>query len=200
MESVYNLKNQNSNLDYKIVAGLDRISQVFKTLLLDKSKLYNLSPIQIQVLIFIAYHSIEKTTVSYLSNEFNLTKPTISDTIKTLEQKKYIKKHIDQKDTRSYTIELTESGKQIVLDTENFVNPLTEIISNTDQNDKLLLWQNITTIIQQLNELKIISIQRTCVKCKFYSENNKESFCSLLNQNLKNDNIRIDCEEFEIKK
>ena len=53
MESIFNLNNQNSNLDNKIVAGLDRISQVFKTLLWGKSKTYNLSPIQIQLLIFI---------------------------------------------------------------------------------------------------------------------------------------------------
>ena len=68
MESIFNLNNQNSNLDNKIVAGLDRISQVFKTLLWGKSKTYNLSPIQIQLLIFIEYHSEEKTTISYLHN------------------------------------------------------------------------------------------------------------------------------------
>lgn len=198
MESIFNLNNQNSNLDSKIVAGLDRISQVFKTLLLEKSKTYNLSPIQIQLLIFIAYHSSEKTTVSYLSQEFNLSKPTISDTIKTLEQKQFINKIVDKKDTRSYRITLTETGKNIVLETENFINPLTEIITNSKQNDKLVLWENITTIILQLNELKIISVQRTCFKCKFYSENNNKSFCNLLNQNLKTEDIRIDCEEFEI--
>lgn len=198
MESIFNLNNQNSNLDSKIVAGLDRISQVFKTLLLEKSKTYNLSPIQIQLLIFIAYHSSEKTTVSYLSQEFNLSKPTISDTIKTLEQKQFINKIVDKKDTRSYRITLTETGKNIVLETENFINPLTEIITNSKQNDKLVLWENITTIILQLNELKIISVQRTCFKCKFYSENNNKSYCNLLNQNLKTEDIRIDCEEFEI--
>lgn len=198
MESIFNLNNQNSNLDSKIVAGLDRISQVFKTLLLEKSKTYNLSPIQIQLLIFIAYHSSEKTTVSYLSQEFNLSKPTISDTIKTLEQKQFINKIVDKKDTRSYRITLTEKGKNIVLETENFINPLTEIITNSKQNDKLVLWENITNIILQLNELKIISVQRTCFKCKFYSENNNKSFCNLLNQNLKTEDIRIDCEEFEI--
>lgn len=200
MESIFNLNNQNSNLDSKIVAGLDRISQVFKTLLWEKSKTYNLSPIQIQLLIFIAYHSSEKTTVSYLSQEFNLSKPTISDTIKTLEQKQFINKIVDKKDTRSYRITLTETGKNIVLETENFVNPLTEIITNSKQNDKLVLWENMTNIIQQLNELNIISVQRTCFKCKFYSENNNKSFCNLLNQNLKKEDIRIDCEEFEINK
>lgn len=198
--SVFNLDHQNSSLDNKIVAGLDRISQVFKTLLWEKSKTYNLSPIQIQLLIFIQYHSEEKTTVSYLSQEFNVSKPTISDTIKTLEQKQFIKKIADQRDTRSYRIELTPTGKRIVLETESFVNPLTEIITNSEQNDKLVLWENITNIILQLNELNVISVQRTCFKCKFYSKLNNEPFCNLLNQHLRTADIRIDCPEFELYK
>ena len=140
----------------------------------------------------------EKTTISYLSQEFNLAKPTISDTIKTLEQKQFIKKIVDKNDSRSYRIKLTQTGKNIVLETESFVNPLAEIIANSNQNDKLVLWESITNIIQQLNELKIISVQRTCFNCKFYSDNNNISFCNLLNQNLKTEDIRIDCEEFEL--
>ena len=86
--SVFNLDNQNAGLNSKIVAGLERLSQAFRTLLWEKAKEFGLSPIQIQVLIFIHYHSKEKSTVSYLAQEFNLTKPTISDAIKALEQKK----------------------------------------------------------------------------------------------------------------
>lgn len=197
MESIFNLDNQNSNLDSKIVAGLVRVSQVFKTLLLEKSKEYQLSPIQIQLLIFIEYHDKDKSTISYLAKEFNLSKPTISDTIKLLEKKLYITKTFDKNDSRSYTINLTSTGKMIVLETENFIDPLTKIIKNSALNKKLILWESITNMIKQLNELEIISVQRTCLKCKFYSKKNNQSFCSLLNQNLKIEDIRIDCLDFE---
>lgn len=197
MESIFNLDNQNSNLDSKIVAGLVRVSQVFKTLLLEKSKEYQLSPIQIQLLIFIEYHDKDKSTISYLAKEFNLSKPTISDTIKLLEKKLYITKTFDKNDSRSYTINLTSTGKMIVLETENFIDPLTKIIKNSALNKKLILWESITNMIKQLNELEIISVQRTCLKCKFYSKKSNQSFCSLLNQNLKIEDIRIDCLDFE---
>jgi DNA-binding MarR family transcriptional regulator len=197
MESIFNLDNQNSNLDSKIVAGLVRVSEVFKTLLLEKSKKYQLSPIQIQLLIFIGYHDKDKSTISHLAKEFNLSKPTISDTIKLLEQKLYITKNFDKNDSRSYTINLTSTGKRIVLETENFIDPLTEIIKNSASNKKLILWESITNIIKQLNELEIISVQRTCLKCKFYSKKNNQAFCSLLNQNLKIEDIRIDCSDFK---
>ena len=195
--SVFNLENQNTNLDNKIVAGLERLSQVFRVLLWEKAKEHSLSPIQIQLLIFIQHHSADKTTISYLAQEFNFTKPTISDAIKVLEQKKLIKKFADSNDTRSYTIQLTSIGKKVVMDTENFANPLTEIIAMTNEKDKNILWQNISNLIIQLNKLEVISVQRTCFNCKHYTIKNKNHFCNLLNQKLNTQDIRIDCEEFE---
>jgi DNA-binding MarR family transcriptional regulator len=194
--SVFNLNEQNANLDKKIVAGLERISQVFKILLWDKSKQHQLSPIQIQLLIFINYHSQNQATVSYLAQEFNVSKPTISDTIKTLEQKKYIQKITDQVDARSYTIELTDLGKSIVLETENFTDPLTAIISQSEAADKVILWKNISDMILQLNKMEVITVQRTCYNCKFFSKEDNVPFCGLLNQELKTEDIRMDCGEF----
>lgn len=196
--SVFNLSSQNSSLDNKIVAGLERLSQVFRILLWEKAKEHSLSPIQIQLLIFIQHHSTEKTTVSYLAQEFNFTKPTISDAIKVLEQKNFIKKSTDSNDTRSYTIQLTASGKKIVLETENFANPITEIITKSNEADKLILWKNISNLISLLNRQEIISIQRTCFNCEHYTVKNKNAFCTLLNQKLLTKDIRIDCEEFEL--
>lgn len=195
--SVFNLENQNANLDNKIVAGLERLSQVFRILLWNKAKEYSLSPIQIQLLIFIQHHSADKTTISYLAQEFNFTKPTISDAIKVLEQKKLIKKFIDSTDTRSYSIQLTTVGKKIVTETEDFANPFTTIIANASETDKLILWQNLSNLIIQLNKLEIISVQRTCFNCRHYTTKNKTHFCSLLNQKLETQDIRIDCGEFE---
>ncbi|HTN09138.1 MarR family winged helix-turn-helix transcriptional regulator [Agriterribacter sp.] len=196
--SVFNLDNQNKNLDNKIVAGLERLSQVFRILLWEKAKEHSLSPLQIQLLIFIRHHSADKTTVSYLAQEFNFTKPTISDAIKTLEQKQLIQKVTNTSDARSYTINLTAAGKKIVLETENFANPLTTIISKAKDSDKIVLWDNISSLIISLNKLEVISVQRTCFNCKHYSIKNKHHFCNLLDLKLLTQDIRIDCKEFEI--
>lgn len=196
--SVFNLENQNSKLENKIVAGLERLSQVFRILLWEKAKEHNLSPIQIQLLIFIQHHTADKTTVSYLAQEFNFTKPTISDAVKILEQKKLIKKIVDSLDTRSYTIQLTAEGRKLVSETENFANPITEIITNAKEADKLILWETISNLISLLNKQEIISVQRTCFNCLHYTLKNKTPICTLLNQTLLTKDIRIDCEEFEL--
>ncbi|WP_394758107.1 MarR family winged helix-turn-helix transcriptional regulator [Flavobacterium sp.] len=196
--SVFNLKKQNENLDFKIVAGLERLSQVFRILLWEKAKEFSLSPIQIQLLIFIKHHSVDKTTVSYLAKEFNFTKPTISEAIKILEQKNLVKKSANTNDTRSQTIQLTSSGEKIVFETENFVDPLTKIISGVNDSEKVVLWENISNLIIKLNKQKVISVQRTCFNCKFYSIKAENHFCNLLDQKLLSKEIRIDCIEFEV--
>ncbi len=195
--SVFNLNDQNAHIDNKIIAGLERLSQVFRVLLWEKAKEHKLSPIQIQLLIFIQHHSNDKTTVSYLAQEFNLTKPTISDAIKVLDRKGLLQKIAHTKDARSYSIRLTEEGQKVVEETENFVNPLKEIVSEADEADKVVLWANISNLIAVLNKMGIISVQRTCPNCQYYSVNNEVHFCSLLNQTLFTKDIRMDCPEFE---
>lgn len=194
--SVFNLNTQNHDLDTKIVAGLERLTLAFKTLLWDKAKEHLLSPIQIQLLIFIHYHTTEKTTVSYLAKEFNITKATVSDAVKVLEQKGHIEKISSGKDTRSYTMALTGTGLEIVNDTENYPAPFTGIVSAFDMADKITLWNGIASLIIQLNKMEVISTQRTCPNCRYFSKTDGISYCGLLDKFLQDTDIRIDCPEF----
>ena len=95
-------------IEGKIVASLERISQSFRVLLWQKSKEFALTPLQMQILLFLLTQSEEKRKVSYLAKEFNVTKATISDTIKTLEHKSLILKENEITDSRSYIINLSE--------------------------------------------------------------------------------------------
>src|SRR5690606_14436176 len=105
--------HQNQSTESKIVASLERIAQAFRVLLWQESKDFSLTPIQVQLLIFLLHHSRERRKVSYLADEFNVTKATISDTIKTLLQKELISKEYESNDTRSYVIHLTEKGREV---------------------------------------------------------------------------------------
>jgi DNA-binding MarR family transcriptional regulator len=135
-KSDFDLNQQNENLESKIIAALERISQSFRVLLWDESKEYSLTPIQIQVLIFILTHSREKRKVSYLAKEFNMTKATISETIKILEQKQLISKEYESDDTRSFVINLTKIGKSIAEKSSLFSKVFYHPIQKMNQKDK----------------------------------------------------------------
>ncbi len=196
-KSIFNPKNQQKDVSSKIVAGLERVSEAFKVLLWDKAKALGLSPIQIQLLIFVAYHKPELCNVSHLAKEFNITKPTVSDAVRILEQKKLIIKDFSPTDSRSYTIGLSTTGKKIVAETEDFANPLKTQLGHIEQNDLENLFTTVSQLIYQLNQSGILSVQRTCYGCKFYSHTKRKDYCNLLNMELKQPDIRLDCPEFE---
>ncbi|MDX1362579.1 MAG: MarR family winged helix-turn-helix transcriptional regulator [Arenibacter latericius] len=196
-QSIFNPDHQNSDVSSKIVAGLSRISEVFKVLLWEKAKLLGLSPIQIQLLIFIAYHKPELSNVSHLAKEFNLTKPTISDAIKVLHKKGMVVRKKSTTDNRSYIIELTETGKNIIQETDDFANPIKKGIQDIDEAKLEHLFATLSKVIYQLNRTGILTVQRTCYGCKFYSKKKDHHYCNLLESTLHNTDIRIDCPEFE---
>ena len=105
--SSFNLNEQNQKIESRIVVALERISEAFRVLLWNESKENSLSPIQIQILIFIYFHSLEKCKVGYLADEFNMTKATISDSVKILLSKELVTKETDPIDTRSFSLSLT---------------------------------------------------------------------------------------------
>ncbi len=199
MKSVFNPQQQQTDLSSKIVAGLERISQAFKVLLWEKAKQFGLSPIQIQILIFIAYHKSEYNNVSFLAQEFNVTKPTISDAIRVLNKKGLVVKDHSSADNRSYTLLLSDSGKDIVSKTEHFADPLANQMDAIDTSEKEELFKTLSKLIYQLNQSGVLTVQRTCFACKFYSKSDTGDYCNLLEKPLKNEDIRLDCDEFEQK-
>ncbi len=199
MTRMFDPNIQNEDTSSKIIAGLERISEAFKVLLWEKAKEVQLSPIQIQLLIFIAYHEESLCTVSHLAREFNLTKATISDAIRVIHNKALIKKAPSSEDSRSYSISLTTKGKKIVSETEDFPLPIKRHLDALSNKAQETLFATISRLIHQLNQTGVLTVQRTCFSCKYYDTSKKTDYCHLLQKPLTSQTIRRDCPEFESK-
>lgn len=192
-DSSFNLIGQNKKIESKIVVALERISEAFRVLLWNESKENSLSPIQIQILIFIHFHSTEKCKVGYLATEFNMTKATISDSVRVLLLKKLVTKETDPIDTRSYSLSLTEEGKKIVKKTSSFASSIEKPIEQLTQEQKTIMLNGLLKLIYDLNKSGIITIQRMCFTCSFYKAENGIHYCNLLKTKLAESEIRVDC-------
>lgn len=196
MISSFDLEIQNNQIEHRIIAGLERIAEVFRVLLWEQGKKFRLSPIQIQILIFLHTHSEDKRNVSYLAKEFNLTKATVSDAVQSLFRKKLITKIRSQSDARGYVIELTHSGKLLYQKISAYSNELIEPIFKLSRNEKEILLGNLINIIYQLNKSGVISIQRMCFTCKYYKNEGENHFCRFLNKPLRKNEFRLDCPDY----
>lgn len=196
MKSSFNIENQ--RIESKIVVALERVSEAFRVLLWSESKENSLSPIQIQILIFLHFHSREKCKVSYLANEFNMTKATISDSIRVLLNKALVVKETDLSDTRSFTLSLTHEGKKIAEKSSLFTSSIEQPIDKLTDKQKRVMLQGLLRLIYGLNKSGVITIQRMCFTCDNYKLNNGSHFCSLLNTTLQQEELRLDCPEHQL--
>jgi len=197
--SSFNLNEQNQKIESRIVVALERISEAFRVLLWNESKENSLSPIQIQILIFIYYHSLEKCKVGYLADEFNMTKATISDSVKVLLSKELVTKETDPIDTRSFSLLLTNEGKKIAKKASFFASSIEHPIEKFTQEQKAIMLNGLLKLIYDLNNSGIITIQRMCFTCSNYQIDNGVHYCKLLNSKLAENELRVDCPEHELQ-
>ena len=197
--SSFNLNEQNQKIESRIVVALERISEAFRVLLWNESKENSLSPIQIQILIFIYFHSLEKCKVGYLADEFNMTKATISDSVKILLSKELVTKETDPIDTRSFSLSLTYEGKKIAKKASLFASSIEQPIEKLTQEQKTIMLNGLLKLIYDLNKSGIITIQRMCFTCSNYQLEKGVHYCKLLKSQLAENELRIDCQEHELQ-
>ena len=197
--SSFNLNVQNQKIESRIVVALERISEAFRVLLWNESKESSLSPIQIQILIFIYFHSEEKCKVGYLADEFNMTKATISDSVKVLLAKELVTKETDPIDTRSYSLSLTAKGKKIAKKASFFASSIEKPIESLTEEQKVVMLNGLLKLIYDLNKSGIITIQRMCFTCSNYQLENGIHYCKLLKSPLAENELRVDCPEHELQ-
>jgi len=190
---------QVNDTDSKIIVALERIAEAFRVLLWNEGKQYGLSPIQVQLLIFLHAHPPVQRKVSYLALEFNMTKATISDAVRVLEEKKLIRRETEVSDSRSYIFHLTAEGKKITEKLSLFASPLRQPLQEFTAEEKENLLGGLLHLVYNLHQKKTIAVQRMCFTCRHYNSGKKkaEHYCGLLQVKLNTGELRIDCPEHE---
>jgi DNA-binding MarR family transcriptional regulator len=157
--------DQIKDIDSRLASSLEKLIQVQRVLLWDIAKKENLSPIQIQFMIFINRRSPEFRKVSVLAEEFDLTKATVSNAITNLENKGLIRKTKTDIDKRSYTLEPTQKGKRISKKIEDWQKTIIDNIRKISYRDKETAYRFLTDLIKSLFDNGVINTARLCITC-----------------------------------
>jgi DNA-binding MarR family transcriptional regulator len=205
MESVFNLSTQHREIDSKIVAALERLSQAFRILLWEQAKEHDLSPIQIQFLVYLLYRQQERVflcRVSQLAREFDLTQATVSDAVKSLEEKNLVYRESYPGDKRIFILRLTPQGKQLALKLSTWANIIKEKVVQFCPKEQETVLKFLMQLIASLQRAGIITISRMCMTCRFFQPDahpgtDSPHHCKLIDKPLANSELRIDCPEHE---
>lgn len=197
MSSAFDPQEQAQNLDAKLVYALERVSQIYRTLLWQTQVQTGLSPIQSQILIFMLFHEDKLLSISGFALEFSVTKATISDAFKTLEKKGLVCKEKDVVDKRRLVLKLTKEGIALAQKVQEYTKPLDDIFKDLPTQTKSALFGTLIDVLKSLNNKKLLTPLRMCTSCHYFQMKEGKAYCNLLESSLNDEEIRLDCPEYE---
>ena len=202
MGSVFDPSAQRDNVDARIVATLERLSQVFRVRLREEARQRNLSPIQAQFLIYLLHHDVELRRVSQLAREFDLTQATVSDAVTSLETKGLIRRESWPDDRRVVTLRLSPDGERLAMSLSNWADPIREHLQSFSPGERETVMRLLMELAGSLQRSGLITVARMCVTCRFFRRDVRPGetsphHCGLLNVPLGGSDLRVDCPEHE---
>jgi DNA-binding MarR family transcriptional regulator len=194
MKNVFSPTEQIENLDAKVIACIERLATLFKSNLQDVAKQYKLTPLQAQLLIFIAEHPPKLCSVTMLAKEFSVSKPTASDSLKTLVNKKYIEKLDNIDDARAFSFAIVNSAMPMVNKLTEFGLKMSNSLSALNENELPQIYDLNLKMLNIFSQSGLISC-RMCYSCQYYQQSGEGFYCHLMKKELPAEALRLDCPE-----
>jgi DNA-binding MarR family transcriptional regulator len=200
--SVFDPSAQHDDVDARIVAALERLSQVFRVQLREEARRRNLSPIQAQFLIYLLHHDVELRRVSQLAREFDLTQATVSDAVASLKTKGLLRREQWPDDRRVVTLRLTPDGEELASGLSRWADPIREHVEGFSPGERETVMRFLIELAGSLQRSGLITVARMCVTCRFFRRDVRPGeasphHCGLLNVPLGCSDLRVDCPEHE---
>jgi DNA-binding MarR family transcriptional regulator len=194
MKNVFSPIEQIGNIEAKVIAVIERLSTVFKSSLQDTAKKYKLTPLQAQLLIFIAEHPAKLCSVTQLADEFSVTKATASDSLKTLVNKGYLEKIYNPNDARAFHLNIAQTAKVMVNELSDFGLTMAGHLKSMDKNELERLSESNLKMLGLFSKAGLIT-SRMCYSCHYYEKKKDGFHCHLMKIDLPPIALRLDCPE-----
>lgn len=134
-----------------------------------------------------------------LAELLQTTQPTTSDAVGALVRKKLVLRHSDPADGRATVLRLSANGQRLA---ERLPNSFEGVVAAMSAVDRELLSGIVMRTIINLVEKGVITPQRMCFSCRFFSPGAhpgsvKEHHCNLIDIPIGAGDLRIDCPEHQ---
>ncbi len=196
---------ESTSIDHTIVTAFERVSQVFRALLWESGKRKKLSPIQIQFLLYISAHPRKFSSVSELARTFHLTPATVSDAIKSMEQKGIVQKIISRRDGRKFPISLTREGFSVARQLSDCYKPVVDLVHDFPIERRKAVMIFLLRLLESFQAHHLLDEIKTCLSCTHFHgeldsiQPHQQPFCRLRNVSLSVSELRLNCPNFILR-
>lgn len=195
------IKINQDSLPDRVVTGLSKIGLAMKSRPWRRQGQQGVGPLQVQVLTFLRARTNQSATVSTIARELSVKLPTASEVIRTLEQKRLVRRRRTEVDNRVVTVHLTAKGakaSQVVNGWPEILAAATEHLSTQEQVGLLTALVKLIRALQLQGE---VSVARMCVSCQYFrpyahAGTDQPHHCQFIDAPFGDRALRIDCPDY----
>lgn len=184
------------DLDRKLLAAVERLGRALRGARQQIATRYDLSLLGVVILERLA--DSRSRHVGEVAAELDITQPTVSDAIATLEKHGHVQRHRDPADLRRTVVRVTETGSKLAGAIADELAPLMGggVTSREARGTALKV---LLEEIARLQAAGIITVNRSCLSCHHYrpSDPSGPAHCLLLDTPLPDPDLRLDCPEHQ---
>ena len=157
---------------------------------------YGLQPVQMEALKYLTQCNRYSDTPQAVGEYLGLTKGTVSQSLKTLEQKGLLTKQPDKQDKRLIHLAPTLKGKNLTKKAtlSKGLDPALAITNSVTANELALILRSVLRGIQQVNGRKAFG---ACHTCRFNEKHPQGSVCGLTHEPLSAQDVQLLCREHQ---
>ena len=184
------------DLDRKVLAAVERLGRALRAARQRTATRLALSLLGLSVLETLADGRARR--VGDIAAELDVSQPTASDAITTLQQRGLIERTRDPADLRSSLVGLTQDGDRVATEAAKELRPLLAAEAGTAAERATTL-RVLLGEVARLQTAGIITVNRSCLSCRHYQPPGSRSRarCLLLDSALRDQDLRVDCAEHE---
>ncbi len=198
--SIFDPLYRQKNVSGQIARTLFSIGQAIKHMLWEKGKVEQLTPAQIQVLLYLKYTRSDVATVNAVARYLACTPATVSGILDVLQSKGLVMRTKKMDDRRKVLLKLTPKGERAVTLVQDVGYEIEELVSELSPEEQELLESLLVKITQRLVDKGMIVPSDICANCCFFRQDkqpgNKPHYCEFLNIFLSEGEIYKECPDF----
>lgn len=195
------IKINQDPLPDRLVTGLSKIGLAMKSRPWRRQGQQGVGPLQVQVLTFLRSRTNQMATVSTIARELSVKLPTASEVIRTLEQKRLVRRRRKEVDNRVVTVHLTAKGAKAGQIESGWPEILAAATHHLSVQEQVGLLTALVKLIRALQLQGEIPVARMCISCEHFRPNahanmDQPHHCQFLNIPFGDRALRLDCPDY----
>ena len=195
------IKIDQDSLPDRLVTGLSKIGLAMKSRPWRRQGRQGVGPLQVQVLTFLRARTNHSATVSTIARELSVKLPTASEVIRTLEQKRLVRRRRTEVDNRVVTVHLTAKGAKASQVANGWPEILAAATQHLSMQEQVALLTALVKLIRALQLQGEIPVARMCVSCEHFrpyahAGTDQPHHCQFLDVPFGDRALRIDCPDY----